>query len=480
MPVDSRTFRTTSAHLGAESFFGAPRASGKGGKRGKMSSVRRRTSRAAWGALGCPLLLCIFSAVQPSACAMGESLDGEPGRGAGGEGGSRASDAAATPDAVRDAIARHDTSAPLEASAGGGDSGPADDGASSTDDVSSSLADASDASEASVAPAFDRDAVTAIMKKVGLWQLDAFDGSGGNDWSESTFYAGVVAAYRATHDTVYLDAAKKWGVDHKWAIHGNEPMSKSAEDECCYQAYADLYLVDPSPASAPMIDKAKATFDGLLKDTHTGRELWLHCDALFMAPPAIARVGGAIGNPKYFEFIHKDWWDVTEYLLSPDKGLVWREGKYRNTDTFWAQGNGWVIAGAARVLDYLPSNDVRRVDYENLLRTMAAAIAKVQGTDGLWRASLLHPENPANPETSGTALFTYGIAWGIRHGVLDRATYLPIVRKAWDGLVSSVNPAGKLGYVQAMGEKPAAAGKDESHPYGPGGFLLAGSEVLAL
>ena len=111
---------------------------------------------------------------------------------------------------------------------------------------------------------------------------------------------------------------------------------------------------------------------------------------------------------------------------------------------------------------------------------MAAALKKAQGADGMWRANILVPTQFPNQETSGTGLMTYGIAWGINNGVLDRATYLPVVQKAWAGLVSVVDANGKVGWVQPVGAGPAAATAASTTPFGVGAWLLAASEMAKL
>ena len=86
-----------------------------------------------------------------------------------------------------------------------------------------------------------------------------------------------------------------------------------------------------------------------------------------------------------------------------------------------------------------------------------------------------------NPYIGGNpASIAYAIAWGINQGYLDRRTYLPIVKKAWQGLVGAVHPDGKLGNVQAIGASPAKLTAEDNQEYGSGAFLLAGSEMYKL
>jgi rhamnogalacturonyl hydrolase YesR len=118
---------------------------------------------------------------------------------------------------------------------------------------------------------------------------------------------------------------------------------------------------------------------------------------------------------------------------------------------------------------------------------MAEALRKVQRPDGFWNVSLHDPTNFGGKEVSGTALFTYGLAWGIRQGILPAEVYRPVVVRAWNAMAGeAVHPDGKLGFVQGTGAQPK-----DSQPvtydrmpnfedFGLGCFLLAGSEVYKL
>ena len=67
----------------------------------------------------------------------------------------------------------------------------------------------------------------------------------------------------------------------------------------------------------------------------------------------------------------------------------------------------------------------------------------------------MRPSNFGGKETSGTALFVYGMAWGVRNGLLDKKTYLPVIIKGRNAMVKdAVHPNGFLGYVQGTGKEP--------------------------
>jgi rhamnogalacturonyl hydrolase YesR len=112
---------------------------------------------------------------------------------------------------------------------------------------------------------------------------------------------------------------------------------------------------------------------------------------------------------------------------------------------------------------------------------MAAALADLQRPDGFWDASLHDDEHHGGPEASGTAFFVYGMAWGIRTGLLDPNIHLPVIARAWRGLTElAVRPDGGIGFVQPPGDRPVRATYHDQHDYGVGAFLLAGSELAQI
>jgi rhamnogalacturonyl hydrolase YesR len=147
---------------------------------------------------------------------------------------------------------------------------------------------------------------------------------------------------------------------------------------------------------------------------------------------------------------------------------------------FWSRGNGWVMAGLVRVMDYMPKNDPLRPKYVRQFQQIAAAVAPLQSHDGLWRPGLLDADAYPLPENSGSAFITYALAYGVRENLLDRKRYLPVVQKAWAGLLSHVYEDGRLGCIQPVGAAPGDFTATSSYVYGVGAFLLAGSEIYKL
>jgi len=325
--------------------------------------------------------------------------------------------------------------------------------------------------------------ITAAMQQVFAWQVAnpvELNLKNNNVWARAAFYAGIMSAYRETKDQRYLDQALKWANERDWKL-GERP--RHADDQAAGQTFLELYFLEKDPRR---IAATKSTLDAMIADPKPGREDWWWCDALFMSPPVLARLYTATGDQKYLNFLNTMWWDTTAFLFDPSENLYYRDKNYigklnaNGKKIFWARGNGWVMGGTVRVLQHLPKKDPARQQYIELLQKMAAAVSKLQGTDGLWRPSLLDPLEAPVPETSSTGFFCYAITWGINQGYLDRKTYTPVVQKAWRGLLSAVHEDGKLGWVQPIGAAPASVTADMNQEYGSGALLLAGSELLKL
>jgi rhamnogalacturonyl hydrolase YesR len=132
------------------------------------------------------------------------------------------------------------------------------------------------------------------------------------------------------------------------------------------------------------------------------------------------------------------------------------------------------------IIERMPAHDRYRAKYIAQYRAMAARIAGLQQSDGLWRTSLLDPEAYQFPEISGSAFFTYAMAWGIHHHLLSRKQYLPVVTRAWAGMLTHVYQNGRLGSIQPIGAAPGQFKPSSSYVYGVGAFLLAGSELVQI
>ena len=247
------------------------------------------------------------------------------------------------------------------------------------------------------------------------------------------------------------------------------------------QSYELLYQEHADPKR---IADARATFDRLLqRPADPAKDLWWWCDALFMAPPALARMSAITGDHRYIDKMNQEWKLTEEHLYDREEKLFFRDGTFLNKKEangkklFWSRGNGWVLAGTANVLKALPKNDPSRAQYVKLFQEMAERIAGLQQPSGLWRTGLLDQTAYEQDEISGSGFFTYAMTWGINEGILPRAKYAPVVERAWAAMVKHIFESGRLGAIQPIGAAPGQFTATSSYVYGVGAFLLAASEL---
>ena len=329
-----------------------------------------------------------------------------------------------------------------------------------------------------LSPALRSSDIRAAMRKVADWQLARVADTPSQDWTYATLYIGFLAASRTLHEPKFQQEVVSVGEHFNWSLG---PRRTHADDQAIGQAYLELYRASHR---AKEIDPLRAQFDQImLQPDDPAKPLWWWCDALFMAPPVWSGLAEATSNDKYVAYMNHEW-SITEGLLyDKQEHLFSRDSNYLNKTekngkkVFWSRGNGWVMGGLVRVLSTLPPNDPSRKHYIDLYRQMAAKVASIQGSDGLWRAGLLDPDSYALPEVSGSAFFTYSIVWGINHHLLDAAKYRPVVEKAWQGMLTHIYSDGRLGCIQAVGEAPGHYKASSSYVFGVGAFLLAGSEL---
>ncbi len=303
------------------------------------------------------------------------------------------------------------------------------------------------------------------------------------NWVSGAF---LVGAARLTAAPEVRDYVVRTASKFNYALAGAEaPVNLiNANNITLGDVYEDLYERTGQPGMLmPLQQRLDYTLPHLTRAPAPKRLVWWWCDALFMAPAVYARMSALTGDPKYLRAMDVAWWRTYDRLWDADEHLYARDERFLTQrdatghKIMWSRGEGWVIAGLARVLEVMPADFPSRPRYVKLYQEMAARLIQLQGEDGLWRSSLLDPAAFPEPETSGTALDTYGLAFGINHGLLDRATYLPHVLKAWTGLTRHILPNGLLGQVQTTGDQPVPTQADYVGMYASGPFILAGLEV---
>lgn len=208
----------------------------------------------------------------------------------------------------------------------------------------------------------------------------------------------VLSMYMQNGDKSYLDAAismskkRQETLDRKWVENEVE------NDESSHLACDNMY-------TTPAIESA---FYRITKN-----------------PENIARV-----VPKMKYYING---------LQTPSGLF-----YHTTDSkfFWLRGLGWAASGLTKTLLMLPENHPDRLYIMNSYKQLMSGILKYQTDSGLWCQLIDYTDQ--YEETSGTSMLTYAMATGIHKGWLDHSIYVPVVQRAWSGLMNNFDESGNL------------------------------------
>ena len=340
-----------------------------------------------------------------------------------------------------------------------------------------------------------KEIVDIIHKVNGYWQTNHPE-HGRSFWDNAAYHTGNMEVYFLTKKPEYLEYSKEWAEHNQWkgaksddktcwkySYGESDDYVLFGDYQICFQTYADLYNLEPDTQK---IARAREVMEYEMSTPN--RDYWWWADGLYMVMPVMTKMYNITKNPLYLEKLHEYLVYADSIMYDEEAGLYYRDGKYvypkhksvNGKKDFWARGDGWVLAGLAKVLKDLPKTDKYRQEYIDRFRTLAKSVAACQQPEGYWTRSMLDPQHAPGPETSGTAFFAYGLQWGINNGFLNAGEYQPIVEKAWQYLITvALQPDGKIGYVQPIGEK-AIPGQvvdaNSTSNFGVGAFLLAACE----
>ena len=316
-------------------------------------------------------------------------------------------------------------------------------------------------------------------------------------WDNAAYHTGNIEVYKLLRDPAMLDYSISWAEHNHWQGATETDPAKwkyknygEGQDyvlfgdwQICFQTYIDLYWIE---ADEKKVARAREVMG--YEAASPQNDYWWWADALYMVMPVMTKMYRLTGDTKYLRKLYQNICYSDSIMLDHETGLYFRDGKYvwpthksaNGKKDFWARGDGWVLAGLAKVLQDMPEDYVRQPFFVDKYVALARGVAACQQPEGYWTRSMLDPDHAPGPETSGTAFFTYGLLWGVNNGYLRRAEFLPVINRAWKYLTEvALQPSGRIGYVQPIGERaiPGQTVDASSQAnFGVGAFLLAACE----
>lgn len=159
-------------------------------------------------------------------------------------------------------------------------------------------------------------------------------------------------------------------------------------------------------------------------------QTWI--DSVYAVCPFMLYAGVLTNNDKYIDFSVRQCVKMYQRFMDKSCGLLHQAKGYRRderliSEDHWSRGNGWGYLGLTEFIQYLPYESKHRPLIEKMFKEHSEAIARYQDSIGFWRQEMTC--NTSWRESSGSALFLYGIGVGIRLGILDEEKFRPVFEK---------------------------------------------------
>ena len=324
-------------------------------------------------------------------------------------------------------------------------------------------------------------------------------------WAPAAYHTGNMEVYKLLKDDKQLDYTRRWAYHNNWsgATEADPSRWKYAnygegkdyvlfgDWQVCFQTYIDLYnlAIANGGTDADNYFMVKRAKEVMHYEAYSKKDdYWWWSDALYMVMPVMTKMYKLTGDVQYLDKLYENLLYSDRIMLDQETGLYFRDARYvypnhksvNGKKDFWARGDGWGVAGLAKVLQDLPKDYKHYKFFVDKFQRLADIVAKTQQKDGYWTRSILDPNHAPGPETSGTAFFAYGIMWGVNNGFLAKKDYKKCIDRAWQYISeTAVQADGKVGYVQPIGDRAIPGQTVDANSqanFGVGAVLLAACE----
>jgi len=236
-------------------------------------------------------------------------------------------------------------------------------------------------------------------------------------------------------------------------------------------------------------------------------QIWL--DGLYMGQPFYAQYENAFGSdPSVYDDIVSQFAVIEQKTRDAKTGLLyhawdesrlqpWADPETGRSPGFWSRAMGWYAMAIVDTIEFLPEGHKGRELLPAILTRLVDALIPFQEETGLWWQVPDQGGREGNwLEASGSSMFVYAIAKGVRLGLLNES-YAEVAKKGYAGLLTHIVTTDDQGMVHVndicrsagLGGTPYRDGSydyyvttdrvsDDAH--GIGAFLLAASEIALL
>lgn len=310
---------------------------------------------------------------------------------------------------------------------------------------------------------------------VGKATLEAADYYENFDWSKSWFYAAQGYATETPYANADMTLDNMNAAKMYFPILNGKLKSDAATTAANnaianvvkhMKTYNTTYVIGSGKSALNNTnanDVQKKMFGGWFhKSTEYTDQMW--CDGQYMGPALLAQIikhNGKNNNisdndwdivAKQFNITWEQLYDKNTDLLyhgftanpGDNASTAWagisKENGIYHSASFWGRANAWYFLALVDVLEAMPTDNTNYNTLKGYLTTLAVGIKNKQdATTGCWYQVL--DKTPASLtgnylEASCSSIFTAAYLKAIRLGLLDKTTYEPVAKKAYEGLVN--------------------------------------------
>lgn len=253
----------------------------------------------------------------------------------------------------------------------------------------------------------------------------------------------------------------------KWGEDAAKTKAKNAIEAIItdLRYYNEYYAIGGTKSNVKEAanDVQKSMFGGWFhKSTDYIDQMW--CDGQYMGPALLAQIIKHTGKTNNisdndWDIIAKQFSITWTQLYNKTTGLLYhgftanpgdnaskswagisKEKGIYHSASFWGRANAWYFLALVDILEVMPTDNTYYTTFKDYLAKLAEGIKNYQDkTTGCWYQVM--DKVPASLtgnylEASCSSIFTAGYLKAIRLGLLDKTTYEPIAKKAYEGLVN--------------------------------------------
>lgn len=326
----------------------------------------------------------------------------------------------------------------------------------------------------------------------------------------------IQGVYRETGDNRYRDYAKDWVddlIDEDGYIRNYVIWEFNIDSVNAGKLLFDLYEQTGDPRYRQAMDTLRKQLEWQPRTRSGGFwhkriypwQMWL--DGLYMGAAYWARYAEVFDEgaasfddiAAQFALIENRTRDVETGLLyhawDESRLLPWADPVTGLSPNFWSRAMGWYAMALVDSIERFPPGHPGQAELAAILQRLAAALLPFQDASGLWYQVVDQGSREGNYlEASGSGMFAYALAKGVRLGVLD-PSYLAVAEKAFDGLLEALVSVdaddgevhlGNICGSAGLGGDPFRPGtfeyyvgepRRDNDPHGVGPFILAALEL---